>query len=138
MRSEPLSARTGSRACSAQAAWGKSTGNEEVYVQTFPSSNQKWRISTDGGSQPTWRADGRELFYLAPDDTLIAVPIEARPAFTPGVASPLFQARLGGPRITRNHYAPSRDGQRFLIVTPDRQTSPTPITVIVNWVSTLR
>ena len=52
------------------------SGEQEVYVQSFPASGGKWQISTDGGAQPVWRHDGRELFYINPDRKLMSVEIK--------------------------------------------------------------
>ncbi|MFN2480058.1 MAG: protein kinase, partial [Pyrinomonadaceae bacterium] len=60
------------------------SGAPEVYVQTFPASGGRWRVSTGGGSQPRWRRDGRELFYIAPDRKLMAVSIKPGAAFEAG------------------------------------------------------
>jgi Tol biopolymer transport system component len=53
------------------------SGRTEVYVQTFPVSGGKWLVSTGGGSQPRWRRDGKELFYIAPDKQLMSVKVNA-------------------------------------------------------------
>jgi eukaryotic-like serine/threonine-protein kinase len=112
------------------------SGTWEVYVQTFPAPGAKRTISVGGGAEPYWRRDGRELFYLAPDGTLMAVPVENHSdAFEVGRAVPLFQARIPADIITfRNHYAPSGDGQRFLVDSADDHE---PISVVVNWTALL-
>ena len=62
--------------------WIAYTSNEsgvfDVFVTRFPQPGQKWPVSIAGGQLPTWRRDGRELFYLAPDGSLMAVPIVLR------------------------------------------------------------
>ena len=69
-----------------------------VYVRPFPSGEGKWQISVDGGAEPRWRGDGKELFYLAKDQRLMAVPINAATSFEPGVAKVLFEtSRFGLP-----------------------------------------
>jgi eukaryotic-like serine/threonine-protein kinase len=107
------------------------SGAMEVYVAPFPNPTAKWRISTTGGTQPRWRADGKELFYLAPDKTLmsVAMPSPDRAAipvalFKTGAVSYFY--------ASRNDYTPSRDGQSFLVNT---QTSPGAqfIDVIIGW-----
>jgi hypothetical protein len=88
----------------------------EVYAQTFPLSDRKLPISVGGGSEPRWRADGREIYYLSDDRKLMAVDVGPGPSF--GVPRALFQTRVAtGFAPTRTNYAPSRDGQRFLINT---------------------
>jgi eukaryotic-like serine/threonine-protein kinase len=90
----------------------------EVYVSPFPNATAKWRISTAGGVQPCWRADGKELFYLALDRTLMAAPVQGVSNFQAGAAVPLFQAHPAEYfQGSRNDYAPSRDGQKFLVNT---------------------
>src|SRR5712692_1489429 len=83
---------------SADGRWIAYSSNEsgsafDVYVQDFPTARRRWKVSTDGGAQPHWRRDGKELFYLAGDGKLMAVPIEGGPTFSPGVPVPLFQTR---------------------------------------------
>jgi Tol biopolymer transport system component len=112
------------------------SGKFEVYVETVPQSDHKWPVSTSGGYEPRWRADGREVYYLAEDRKLMAVSVGAGPSF--GVPKPLFQTRVAtGVTANRTHYVPSHDGQRFLVnMALDAPTSP--ITVVVNWPATLK
>ncbi len=105
----------------------------EVYVETLPPSDRKWPISTNGGYEPRWRADGREIYYLARDGTLMAVPVTAG-ASPFGVPQPLFQTRVhSGVTMTRTHYVPNRDGSRFLVGVRTRDPVPVAITVMLNW-----
>jgi Tol biopolymer transport system component len=106
----------------------------EVYVSPFPNATTRERISTAGGSQPRWRADGRELFYFTADHTLMAAPVQAASGFQPGAAVPLFQARPAEYfQIGRNDYAPSRDGRKFLVNTRFGVPVPQGIQVMVGW-----
>jgi Tol biopolymer transport system component len=115
------------------------TGKREIYVQTFPQQTGKWQISPSGGAEPFWRRDGKELFYLTADNQLMAVPVNTDAAsFQPGIPKPLFQSQLVSIANWRNTYAPSPDGQRFLMLTPEDQAKPEPITVVVNWPALLR
>ncbi|HKR28318.1 MAG TPA: protein kinase, partial [Acidobacteriaceae bacterium] len=115
------------------------TGRYEVYVQTFPQPTGKWEISTAGGAEPMWRHDGKELFYLSPDEKLMAVNVDTTSgAFQAGIPKELFQAQLVPLSYWRNIYVPSPDGQRFLMITPAGQTTPEPITVVVNWPALLK
>jgi Tol biopolymer transport system component len=108
------------------------SGRFEVYVETLPRSDRKWSVSTNGGYEPRWRPDGREIYYLSDDRTLMAVSVGAGPSF--GIPKPLFQTHApGGVTANRTHYVPSRDGQRFL-VNRAIDSPPSPITVVVNWV----
>ena len=108
------------------------SGRFEVYVETFPRSDRKWSVSTNGGYEPRWRADGGEIYYLSEDRKLMAVSVGPGPSF--GVPKPLFQTRApAGVTANRTHYVPTRDGQRFLVNTQAGDPPPNPITVVVNW-----
>jgi len=109
------------------------SGRFEIVVQPFPDARGKWPVSTGGGVQPRWRADGKELYFIAPDGKLMAASITTAAAtFAVGTPAALFPARfplsLGG---NKQQYAVSRDG-RFLI-NELRGESSTPITLILNW-----
>jgi hypothetical protein len=80
-----------------------------------------------------WRADGRELFYLGPDGTMMSVPIGAGRSFDAGLPRALFHANVW--RLTYNQvYAVTKDGQRFLVnVTPQKSNTAAPLTVVLNW-----
>jgi hypothetical protein len=108
------------------------SGRFEVYAQTFPLSDRKFPVSVGGGYEARWRTDGREIFYLSEDRTLMAVAVGTGPSF--GVPKPLFKTGVAaGLAPYRNHYVPSRDGQRFLISVPTASPEPVPITVVLNW-----
>jgi len=119
------------------------TGTKEVYVRPFPmSSGGKWPVSNGGGSQPRWRRDGKELFYFAPDSTLMAVPVTGTSTFQLGLPKALFRTTVlggtgGGPGVAWR-YDVSPDGQRFLINTALEEATSSPITVVVNWQTTLK
>jgi dipeptidyl aminopeptidase/acylaminoacyl peptidase len=113
------------------------TGRYEVYIQTFPLSDRKWTVSTGGGYEPRWRGDGRELYYLAENRTLMSVSITDGPSV--GVPRPLFQTRVSaGVHPQRTNYVPSRDGSRFLVNTQRSDAPPAPITVVLNWIAALK
>jgi eukaryotic-like serine/threonine-protein kinase len=119
------------------------TGREEVYVGNFPTGDlKKVPISTDGGRQPHWRRDGRELFYLSPDATLMAVNVKAGRTFEAGRPRALFHTTipppLGPPNVPTNNYAPSQDGSRFLINQLIEESTPTPITIVTSWLTLLK
>src|SRR5262249_10268948 len=73
------------------------SGRDEVYVQTFPAGGGKWQISTEGGDQAQWRADGRELLFLGLDRKLRAVAVRTERGFEPGAQQVLFEARTSDP-----------------------------------------
>jgi dipeptidyl aminopeptidase/acylaminoacyl peptidase len=112
------------------------SGRNEVYVQPFPAAaGGKWMVSQGGGSQPRWRRDGKELFYIAADWKVMAVPVATATAFTPGVPTALFAAPIylgGATNATR--YDVTADGQKFLInaISPETAAPPAPITVVLN------
>ena len=116
------------------------TGRVEVYVQSFPAGHGKWQISSHGGDQPSWRWDGKELYYISADRSLVAVPVENGDAFKAGTPANLFAAHVGsnGIQDDRNQYVASHDGRRFLINTVDERAGQAPITVVVNWMGLLK
>ena len=111
------------------------SGRNEVYVQSFPKPGGKKRISTEGGSEPEWRGDGKELFYLTPDGMLMAVEVKADSTLEVSIPKSLFQTGARG--LAGTKYDVSGDGQRFLVNTELLLTS-SPINVIVNWTEGLR
>jgi Tol biopolymer transport system component len=105
------------------------SGRPEVFIRTFPASAAKWQASTGGGTSPSWRHDGKELFYLGPDHTLFAVPIgSSGRGPVAGAARPLFRndELREGPSDGNTLYEASRDGKRFLasLVTGQAEASP--------------
>jgi len=113
------------------------SGRSEVYIQSFPQTGGKWLISTAGGSQPYWRADGKELFYIAPDKTLMAVEINAGSTLESSTPKALFATQVSSYN-SPSRYVVTSDGQRFLINAPAEEISQTPITVVLNWTSGLK
>ena len=115
------------------------TGRLEIYVRPFRGAGgDGMRVSIDGGSQVRWNPNGKELFYLAPDDRLMAVPIRFAAngkAFEPGTPRGLFAARVGGPfgLKYRQQYLVSPDGQSFVLHSVVGETGTSQITVILNW-----
>ena len=108
------------------------SGRAEIYVQSFPIASGKWQVSTSGGSDPAWSADGKKLFYRAADQKLMAVDIDAGESFKAGIPQALFPARVQ-PGIARNKYVVSGNGERFLFVAPLGREALTPTTVVLNW-----
>jgi len=109
------------------------TGKWEVYVASFPEFSGKQQISGDGGVQPLWRRDSRELFYLSPQGQVMAVDIgtDAAGTLDAGVSRVLFQTGLN-PSPQLGEYAVTADGQRFLVVEPVGGKSQA-ITLMLNW-----
>ena len=112
------------------------TGRYEVYVRDFPDGRHKWQVSSQGGVQPHWRRDGRELFYVRLDGTLMSVAVNPGPTFEFGAAQTLF---IVGPwvptryTIWMNQYAVARDGERFLLNRPLPDATQGAITAVIPW-----
>jgi Tol biopolymer transport system component len=110
------------------------SGAFEVYVQSFPGGGSKRPVSSGGGAEPRWRADGRELFYVSADRRLMAVPTTIGPGFEAGKPDALFTMNVRDlvfPYSKRYDVIP--DGQRFVLQELIGRGSPSPLTVLVNW-----
>jgi Tol biopolymer transport system component len=116
------------------------SGREQIYVQTVPPSGAKWQISTAGGSKPRWRRDGLELYYVAADQMLMAVPVKPGSSFEQGPSQALFGPILSRPgTIYQFYYQPTGDGQRFMVNEPAGDANvPAPLTVVLNWQAGLK
>jgi len=110
------------------------SGRWEIYVTSFPDAHGKWQVSNAGGSQPRWRADGKELFYLSGDSKIMAAPAKTGSNFDAGTPAALFQANPREMFATSElfSYDVSNDGQKFLINT-QLKTEMTPMSVVLNW-----
>ena len=102
-------------------------------MQAFPGPGGKWQLSTEGGEDPSWSRDGKEIFYIAPGNRLMAVPVKAGRIPSPGRRSFLFEARFR--QDTGQQYDVSADGQRFLIAADLSEASASPITLVQNWLT---
>jgi hypothetical protein len=111
------------------------TGKWENYVTSFPGAKGKWQISNGGGSQPRWRGDGKELFYLSPDNKMMAVPLAPGTMIDAGTPLELFQASPREMVATSEMaaYDVTKDGQRFLINTQVKTADTPPMSVVLNW-----
>ena len=120
------------------------SGRSEIYVQSFPSPETKYAVSTTNGTQPRWRRDGMELFYLrqptSPTETIMSVKVEpAGAGLKFGVPERLFDsyaARQIHP-ASSSPYSVTADGNRFLVArrlaARDARPEETPLTVVLNW-----
>ena len=112
------------------------SGRSEIYIQPFPGSGGDVLVSTKGGAQPRWAREGRDLFYIALDGKLTAVPIqiaEGGRRADVGQPVPLFKARLGDVmNANGQQYDVSRDGKRFLINTVVEEAESR-ISIVLNW-----
>ncbi len=115
------------------------SGRFEIYVTQFPEKRGRWQVSTTGGSQPVWKGDGKELFYLGPEQTLMSVAVRAGDAFEAKVPTPLFKANFPAvvPAFWRN-YGATADGQRFLVCELVPEAAASPINVVLNWTAALK
>jgi serine/threonine-protein kinase len=124
-----------SPAFSPDGAWlayvSNESGRNEVYVQPYPGPGGKWPISTDGGTEPAWSPDGKELFYRR-GDQLVAVTVQTAPVFSSGTARVLFEAPYEIVDGTRN-YDVAVDGKRFLMIRSDATDVPQRFYVVSNW-----
>lgn len=125
------------------AYYSNESGPQQVYVQPFPPTGDKWQVSVEGGQQPEWRRDGKELFFISLDNRLMSVDVEWTPKFRAGVPKPLFEipgysSTLGMGGGTAGRYSVSRDGKRFLFGVGSAATESSPITVVLNWPAALK
>ena len=112
------------------------TGGFEVYVRPFPGPGADVRVSSNGGAQPRWNPRGQELFYVAADDRLMAVPMVERSGMPePGAPMSLFVTTVGStaPNTNRHQYSVSPDGRGFLMNSLVDSPSASPVTVLLNW-----
>jgi len=113
-------------------AYGSNTGGRsEIYVSHFPSGAGKWQLSTGGGLIPHWSRDGKEVFFIAPDRTMMRVAVRAQgDEFQAGAPQPLFRSSIvSSPAYT---YDIAPDGRRFLINSISEDGS-LPMVVVLNW-----
>jgi hypothetical protein len=118
------------------------SGSAQVYVRQFPDGQRRWQVSTDGGFEPKWRGDGREVFFIGADQQMMSVSVTPNAdRFDASRPTPLFRTTvLGAPYqngVVRNEYAVTRDGERFLINEPTGGSAAYSIRVLVNWRSLL-
>jgi Tol biopolymer transport system component len=112
------------------------SGKFEIYVRPFPGPGGRWQVSTDGGQDPHWSHDGREIFYLDANERLVSVSVQTAPAFRAGLPDPLFEPRLFS-IILRSRFAVTRDGGRFLTLSRMETPANLPMTVVMNWTAAL-
>ena len=109
------------------------SGERQVFVTTFPQPTGRWRISGNGGQDPQWRRDGKELYYVAADRSLVAVPVQTEGTFEAGSPDVLFRPSFDPQSVAFGAaYAPTLDGQRFLIIDHMRNDDPL-LVVTLNW-----
>ena len=115
------------------------TGRPEVYIRAFPEGTSSVVISIGGGSEASWRRDGQELFYVAPDGRLMAVGLMLSGEIKASRPTELFHAPISPERRQNGtRYASSADGRRFLIPVAVGDPPQTVLTVILNWLSAVQ
>jgi Tol biopolymer transport system component len=102
------------------------SGRSEVYVQPVPPAVGKWKISSEGGDRPSWRKDGKELFFRS-NGGITAIGVKSGSTFEPAVPQRLFA------NISNRGYVATTDGQRYLMGLVVESGTDAPITVVLNW-----
>jgi Tol biopolymer transport system component len=118
------------------------SGRWEIYVQAIPASGGKWQISNSGGTQPRWRRDGQEIFYLSVDEKIMSVGVTLRPHPEFGLPKALFPVRIVQNAFGTDEFFPTSDGARFLTtnaVEPPGPSAPTggglkSLGLVLDWV----
>ena len=112
------------------------SGRYEIYAQAFPDPGEKWTLSTEGGKEPVWSRDGREIFYRD-GDRMMVVPLQIEPTFRPGAPRMLFEAPFASNPGGYPNYDVSLDGTRFIMIETDA-TELNEIHVVLNWSEELK
>jgi serine/threonine protein kinase len=115
------------------------TGTREIYISPFPSVSSKWLVSRGGGTEPRWRNDGKELYYLSPEGKVMAVNVKLGAAVESGTPLALFQPHLHQSISAMDvvSYDVAPDGQRFLISVKEDTPTAAPLSFILNWAAEL-
>ena len=108
------------------------SGRFEIYVRQFPGPGGQWQVSTDGGSESAWSADGREIIFIDAAGNLSVVEVETGATFTAGLPEVLFDPAVF-PTLQRNRYLATSDGEQFLVLATMSGESIRPTTVVLNW-----
>jgi Tol biopolymer transport system component len=110
------------------------SGAWEVYVTSFPAATGKWQVSRGGGTEPRWRGDGKEMFYLAPNGMLMSVAVNAESVFATGTPTPLFQVHGRAPISSSDAftYDVTKDGKRFLVNRYLKPDHIAPLTIVLH------
>ncbi len=114
------------------------SGTQEVYLRALPGGDRKTRVSAGGGTQPIWRRDGKELYYVGPDNRLMAVEIRFGQPLELGEPRALFEVRVRDTASDSWVLDAVPDGQRFLVNTRLEGAPDPPLSVVLNWVSDLK
>jgi hypothetical protein len=110
------------------------SGRFEVYIRAFPGPGGQFQVSRNGGWGPRWRRDGKEIFFLGLDGSMMAADVTLGKEIQASVPRALFPTSLQR-GSDRHIYAVTGDGKRFLLRVPDQRQVSTPITMVLNWPS---
>jgi dipeptidyl aminopeptidase/acylaminoacyl peptidase len=115
------------------------SGRTEIYVQPYPGPGAKWQISTEGGTEPQWNRNGRELFYRS-GNRMMAVDVGTTPTLAVSKPKQIFEGEYEPTLVSAANYDVSPDGQRFLMLKAARvqDEAPTQISVVLNWFEELK
>ena len=114
----------------------RDSGREEIYVTSFPSGRGRWQVSSDGGTFPGWRRDGKEIFYIGFDGKLHAVDTSpGKEDFAAGRSQTLFDMRNASPLFAP--YDVSPDGRRILVAVPLTSQSEQ-LVLVSDWIAELK
>jgi len=111
------------------------SGHNEIYVVPYPGPGGKWQISSDGGREPLWNRNGRELFFRN-GNKMMAAPIDTQVGFSAGTPKMLFQGQYVTLANSTPNYDVTADGQKFLML--KTTAPPAQINVVVNWFEELK
>jgi hypothetical protein len=107
------------------------SGRDEIYVQPYPITGQRWRVSVDGGAEPRWAPDGSAV-YFRNGDALLEAPVSLTPEFSSAPPVELFRGPFVLDGFGNPSYDVAADGKRFVMVQGE-QTRPARLRVVVNW-----
>jgi eukaryotic-like serine/threonine-protein kinase len=115
------------------------SGRWEIYVASLSGSGAQYQVSNDGGQQPRWRQDGKELFFLSRDRKLMGASVKTDSILQFNVPVTLFQTFSHEPITAEEFftYDVSADGRRFIVNMNPEQASLRSVDIILNWTSTL-
>jgi serine/threonine protein kinase len=127
----------------------RKSGKNEIYVQPFdpksptgtPPGGENWQVSTNGGYSPRWNANGKELFYVAPDGTVMSAAVSSTTGFHSGIPKPLFKPKGLLPKSLYFVWDASSDGKKFIFPIMQAASNTggsTRLAVVLNWPSLLK
>jgi serine/threonine-protein kinase len=113
------------------------SGHSQVFVRAYPSSSTRWQVSREGGDEPVWNPNSRELFFRHGDD-MMAVEVGPQSSFTAGTPYRLFTGHFTPGLDRANYDAMPPDGQHFVIVKPTDVVLPPRVNITLNWIEELK